>query len=108
MKLKALQIAALLGVMSSASVVLVAASAPAQAGEQRLHSSSSKTYGLIPVGQNGEERGGNLSKATTTKSASNSGKPNGGKPGGDGPQLEDPGLPGYDGGNNGAGAGAGA
>lgn len=101
MKRKAIQIAALLGVLSGASALVVSASAPAQAGEQRLHSSSSVSYGLIPPGQNGEERGGITGKSTMTKSASNSGKPNGSN--GDGPQLEDPGLPAYDGGGNGGG-----
>lgn len=110
MKIKALQIAAVLGVMGSASALLVSASAPAQAGEQRLHSSTKASYGLIPPGQKGEERGGITGKPTSTKSASNA-RPDGGKPNGntsasneDGPQLEDPGLPAYDGG---AGAGGG-
>lgn len=107
MKIKALQIVALLGVMGGVSTLLVSTSAPAQAGEQRLHSSTKASYGLIPPGQKGEERGGITGKSTSTKSASNSKPSNGGsKPSNgntDGPQLEDPGLPSYDGGAGGAG-----
>lgn len=107
MKRKAIQIAALLGVLSGASALVVSASAPAQAGEQRLHSSTSASYGLIPPGQNGEERGGITGKSTMTKSASNAGNMGGGSAAGsgDGPQLEDPGLPSYDGGNGGGNPG---
>lgn len=98
-KFKALRFALLMSAVGGASVVLVSASNPAQAGEQRLFSSSKHTYGLVPVGSGGrsERASDTTTGSRVTKSASNAG--NNGAGGGNEPSLEDPPLPAYNGGN---------
>lgn len=73
-------------------------SAPAGAGEQRLHNEFSATYGLIPLfeGSGNVGVGASMKAARTSASVSPTrSKRAGDKP--DEPKREDPELPGYDG-----------
>lgn len=98
-KFNVVRVAALLGAVSGASI-LGLGSAPASAGEQRLHNEFSATYGLIPLYEGSGNTGvGSTMKATktSTSTTTRSKAGNNNKP--DEPKLEDPELPGYDGNN---------
>lgn len=99
--LKLVRVAALLGAVGSASVFLGFGSAPASAGEQRLHNEFNATYGLVPLfkgsGNDGASRLGSM-KATKA-SMSSGGKPAAGGNKRDEPRREDPELPGFNGDN---------
>lgn len=99
----AFRVAALLGAMGGASALLVSAATPAKAGEEHLHNSSTKVYGLIPPGEgsrnatsSGSIRSASTDTGTTTmKSGAKRGS--GGSTADNEPKIEDPPLPGYDG-----------
>lgn len=99
-KLKALQALSLLTVLSGASVLVLSAGT-AQAGEERLHNESTLTYGLLPPGTSSTAQdtvdGGDGSAAMSVASLSTP-ITKGGPGKDDVPDLEDPELPGYDGG----------
>ena len=109
-KLKALRVAALLGAVSGASVLLAGFSVSAQAGEERLHSASFKVYGLIPAGESkaGANSGSSLHASTDTTTSTMNVKSNAkrgssapGNTADNEPKLEDPPMPSYDGPNGG-------
>lgn len=98
---KLVRVAALLGAVGGAAVFLGSGSAPAIAGEQRLHNEFSATYGLIPPFRGSGQVGGgasNTMKATKT-SLSSGAKRSKGDNKSDEPKREDPELPAYDGNN---------
>ena len=100
-KLKFVRMVALLGAVSGASVFLGLGSTAASAGEQRLHSEFTATYGLIPLTESSGGDRVSSPKATKTATATVSRSKRGNaQP--DEPKIEDPPLPGYDG-DNGAG-----
>lgn len=110
---KAFRVAALLSAVSGASVVLISGATPAKAGEERLHSTSTKVYGLIPPGESNKSTTSSnstrtasadtLSSTVTTKSPSKRGG-NQGAAASNEPKIEDPPMPSYDGPNGGGNA----
>ena len=97
-KLKFVRMVALLGAMGGASVFLGLGSTAASAGEQRLHAEFKATYGLIPLSEGTGGSHADISKSFKTANAGSSrSKKGNGQP--DEPKIEDPPLPGFDGGN---------
>lgn len=100
---KALRFAALLGTATLGAIVLAGVGNPARAAEARLHSSSAKVYGLIPLGEGDKvpAHGGSFRTASAEaklgvgkmKSGSRRGTSNAGNE----PRIEDPPMPTYDG-----------
>lgn len=108
--INAFRVAALLGTMGTASALLMSGSTPAKAGEERLHSSSTKVYGLIPVSESNKGasatnsvRAANANSSTTVKSGNKNGAGKSASSGnlGNEPKVEDPPMPSYDGPNGG-------
>ena len=99
--LKSLKTIALCGALGGSALLLGTATAPVQAAESRLHNEATFTYGLIPGDTGNSSKsaaGGSHDKTTSAKSSQNSGSL--GAPGNGGePQIEDPPLPGYEGGD---------
>lgn len=94
-KFNVMRAAALLGAVGGATVFLGLGSAPASAGEQRLHNEFSSTYGLMPLFQGSGNNDGSSMKATKASTSPSFSRSNGNKA--DEPKREDPELPGYDG-----------
>ncbi|MCX7348408.1 MAG: hypothetical protein NTZ54_02445 [Alphaproteobacteria bacterium] len=108
-KLTALRVIALLGAMSSASLLL--AGGPAHAAQERLHSETTVTYGLIPPNASGASKTeqtkdhGPAKRVSVAAAASKSASKGGHASKGHEPKIEDPPLPGYDGNTPAAAAG---
>lgn len=84
-----------------AALFLVAGSMSARAAEERLHNESSMTYGLLAPSAGSSSRSDNGQGNAGAKSSPASFKSSDVKTpgrGGNEPDLEDPGLPSYDGG----------
>ena len=100
---KALRALALLTAMSGAAALsLFATSTSAKASEERLHNETFTTYGLLPPGSIGKassstEGGDSVTSNSVSIASSFQGKGPNLKGNSNEPELEDPGLPGYDG-----------
>ena len=97
-KVKALRALALLTAMSGASVLALSiGSTSAKASEERLHNEARATYGLLPSASIGADGGhsvtsGGMSMASNRKGPAQQAHNKE-------PQIEEPGLPGYEGGD---------
>ena len=88
--------------MGGASALLITGSAPAKAGEERLHNSSFTVYGLIPPSESTKDAATRSNRAETTSavrtaSLGSSMKPGATRTASNEPKIEDPPMPTYDG-----------